>query len=111
MYRKKSEGWFKHYDFVLFDLICIQLAFTVSYMIRHDGTIPYGNPLYRNMALFLGLVDIIFIILFEGYKDILKRGYASLKIVHSKRYGNKKNSDTSVILLMIDRNKRSCKLD
>ena len=75
MYRKKSEGWFKHYDFVLFDLICIQLAFTVSYMIRHDGTIPYGNPLYRNMALFLGLVDIIFIILFEGYKDILKRGY------------------------------------
>ena len=27
MYRKDSEGWLKHADFIVLDLLCLQLAF------------------------------------------------------------------------------------
>ena len=32
MYRKNSSGWVKHVDFILLDLLCIQLAFYFSYV-------------------------------------------------------------------------------
>ena len=31
MYRKESEGWFKHTDFILIDMICLQIAFYLAY--------------------------------------------------------------------------------
>lgn len=27
MYRKKAKGWTKHLDFILLDILCMQLAF------------------------------------------------------------------------------------
>lgn len=27
MYRKDSEGWLKHTDFIILDMICLQLAY------------------------------------------------------------------------------------
>lgn len=31
MYRKDSQEWFKHIDFILLDLICLQAAFLLAY--------------------------------------------------------------------------------
>lgn len=27
MYRKDSEGWLKHFDFLVLDMLCLQVAF------------------------------------------------------------------------------------
>lgn len=50
MYQRESKGWFKHYDFILLDLICLQMAFFLAYVIVDwAGTIltsalsEYGN--------------------------------------------------------------------
>lgn len=51
MYRKGSQGWIKHYDFVLFDLFALQFAYLIAYFIRNGAGNPYGIPLYRNMAV------------------------------------------------------------
>lgn len=75
MYRKNSSGWIKHVDFILLDLLCIQLAFYLSYALRLDDWNPYVIPLYRNMAVFVELADMLIIFMFEFYKDVLKRGY------------------------------------
>lgn len=75
MYRKNSSGWIKHVDFILLDLLCIQLAFYLSYALRLDDWNPYVIPLYRNMAIFIELADMLIIFMFEFYKDVLKRGY------------------------------------
>ena len=32
MYRKKGRGWTKHIDFMLLDVLCMQIAFIVSHM-------------------------------------------------------------------------------
>ena len=54
MYRKDSEGWLKHADFIVLDMICLQLAFILAYAFRGYGFNVYGDILYRNMAIFLG---------------------------------------------------------
>ena len=72
MYRKNSSGWVKHVDFILLDLLCIQLAFYFSYVCRMGEWNPYSVPVYRNMAIFIELADIAVIFLFESYKNVLK---------------------------------------
>lgn len=75
MYKKNSNSWLKHSDFIFFDLLCIQIAFLLSYFLRHGNLNLYTNPIYKNMNIFILLVDITIIFLFEEYKNVLKRGY------------------------------------
>lgn len=75
MYRKGSQGWIKHYDFVLFDLFALQFAYLIAYFIRNGAGNPYGIPLYRNMAVAIELADIAVLFFFETLKNVLKRGY------------------------------------
>ena len=75
MYKRSSNGWLKHIDFIILDLLCIQIAFFFSYGLRQENWNPYTVPLYRNMAIFVELADIIIIFSFETYKNVLKRGY------------------------------------
>ncbi len=35
MYKKKYSGWLKHADFLILDIIVLQLSFYVAYCIRH----------------------------------------------------------------------------
>ena len=74
MYEEGLKGWLKHFDFVAFDLICLQLAFILSYVIYNGGN-PYGSPLYCKMAIVLMFIDFAVIFFQETYKNVLKRGY------------------------------------
>ena len=51
MYKKSSTGWLKHLDFMVLDIICLQLAFVMGYFLRHHSFKPYGSPIYRNEAI------------------------------------------------------------
>ena len=53
MYKKENNSWLKHIDFVILDILCLQLAFILAYEIRVAKGIPYLNPLYENMAFVL----------------------------------------------------------
>ena len=46
MYRKDNDGWLKHADFIIWDMICLQVAFLLAYMISGNGFNPYINMLY-----------------------------------------------------------------
>ena len=75
MYRKDSEGWLKHTDFIVLDMICLQLAYVLAYAISGYGFNPYAIIIYRNMAVFLELADLIVIFAYGTMKSVLKRGY------------------------------------
>ena len=75
MYRKDSEGWLKHADFIVLDMICLQLAYVLAYAISGYGFNPYETIIYRNMAVFLELADLIVIFAYGTMKSVLKRGY------------------------------------
>ena len=75
MYRKDSERWLKHIDFMVLDMICLQLAYVLAYAISGYGFNPYAIIIYRNMAVFLELADLIVIFAYGTMKSVLKRGY------------------------------------
>ena len=33
MYKRESGGWLKHCDFLLLDMICLQIAFLLSFVV------------------------------------------------------------------------------
>lgn len=73
MYKKKTQGWMKHLDFIMIDLVCLHVSFVLAYYIRHGTLNLYFFPLYRNMAAVLLLIDVIIILFFEPLKNVLKR--------------------------------------
>lgn len=75
MYKKSAQGWIKHLDFIILDLICLHIAFIIAYMMRHGMNNPYAVPIYRNVAFVITAIDILVIVFFESLKNVLKRGY------------------------------------
>lgn len=75
MYKKKSDGWLKHYDFILLDMICLQIALWLAYVLRHGNINPYSDILYLNMGIYIELADISVIFFCGAFKNVLKRGY------------------------------------
>mgnify|MGYP003294481776 CR=1 FL=1 len=75
MYRRDSKGWLKHFDFMVLDLLVLQIAFVLSYVLHHDWKNPFDEPLYTNMSIFLMLCDLLIIFFTEPFRNILKRGY------------------------------------
>ncbi len=75
MYRKKPQGWLKHFDFILFDVLSLHLAFFFAYMIRHGLVSPYIDETYAELSMVLTLIDVAVIIYNSSLKNVLKRGY------------------------------------
>lgn len=75
MYRKDYTGWIKHADFILLDLICLQAAFVLGYALSGYGWNPYQNLLYRNMAVFIEIFDLVVLLAMGTLKNVLKRGF------------------------------------
>ena len=75
MYRRDAKSWLKHLDFMVIDLIVLQVSFVLAYILRHGWVNPFNLPLYANMSLFLFLSDLVIIFFTEPFRNILKRGY------------------------------------
>lgn len=77
MYRRKAKGLFSHIDFILLDLICLEVSFVSAYIFRL-GRLSYSSKferLYVQVAIFLIMADIISIIFLDSYKNIIERGH------------------------------------
>lgn len=75
MYRKSAEGWMKHLDFLILDLICLEFSYLLSYLLRHGFERPYYNPIYRNMVIIFIMIEFLTAFIREPFKNVLKRGY------------------------------------
>lgn len=84
MYRKKGRGWTKHIDFMLLDVLCMQIAFIVSYIWRFGLGNPYIDKDYRILAVAFLLIDFFVEIVSDAFKNVLKRGYLDEFIVTCK---------------------------
>ena len=75
MYRKKTSSWLKHWDFILLDLILLELSYLLAHWLYH-GTAYYREaPLYRNVFFAIAAIDLVVGLMMESYKGILRRGY------------------------------------
>lgn len=79
----KYSTWIKHIDFIIADLICINVSFYLAYVCRffwHPGA-PispmhmYGNPAYRILIIFAIVMHFCITFFTNYYSEILYRGY------------------------------------
>ena len=75
MYRRDTKEWLKHIDFMVLDLLVLQVSLVLSYVIHHGWRNPYEVAVYSNMATFLMMWDLVVIFFTEPFRNILKRGY------------------------------------
>ena len=75
MYQKGAKGWLKHFDFMLLDLIVLQLSFLVAFQIRHGMVNPYADRDYLALAIITELADIVAMIFLNTYEGVLRRGH------------------------------------
>ncbi|MCD8300037.1 MAG: sugar transferase [Clostridiales bacterium] len=75
MNEKRNHGWLKHLDFLIVDLVCIEVAYFFSYLFRNPNMhLVRGVSLYTQFNLVLIIIDIVYVILRPPYKNIIKRG-------------------------------------
>ena len=75
MYSKSDSAWLKHWDFILLDLVMLQVAYVISYIVRSGWGNPYRTQLYLNIAIVVCLIDICTAFFTEPYHGIMRRGY------------------------------------
>ncbi len=74
MYRKDSLRWIKHIDFIILDMLCLQVSFVLAYALAGYGFDPYNRLIYRNMAVFMEVVDLTLLVSTPTLKNVLKLG-------------------------------------
>ncbi len=88
MYKRTAQGWVKHMDFILLDLLVLQGSFILGYMIRHGwGRWPYVKPDYVSLAIVLAVVDILVAVLFNTLHGVVRRGYLQEAVATLKQAG------------------------
>lgn len=74
MYQRTKSNWVKHMDFVIWDLVSLQMSFFVAYVVRHRNVNLYANSVYGNLAIVLILIDVCMMFFLNTCKNVLKRG-------------------------------------
>lgn len=74
MYNRKVQGWFKHLDFILLDCVCLYLSLLLAYVIRMGSWGLFIDEDYSSVSLVILLADIAVAMLFDTFKNVLKRG-------------------------------------
>ncbi len=78
MYKRNAQGWSKHMDFVIIDILSLQIAFILAAALRHRWW-AYAHPLYRTMGLLTVFIDLTVLIANDSLRNVVKRGpYAEL---------------------------------
>ena len=74
MYQKAKNSWIKHIDFVILDILCLQVSFFLAYLVRHRNLNLYSNSVYGNLSIVLILIDVCMMSFLNTCKNVLKRG-------------------------------------
>ena len=75
LYNGTSNKWTKHFDFIIADVICINVAFFLATLIYSGSGHMYNTSLYRNATISLTLIHFCVAFFRNGYSGILRRGY------------------------------------
>ena len=65
----------KHLDFIILDLICIEVSYWLAYYIRLARVGAVVSADYTMMNFMVLLIHLSIVFIFEGYSGIIKRGY------------------------------------
>ena len=77
MNRKHTKGWMKHGDFIIIDIILLQVCFVLSYLLIHGIRNPYATESFQELALLMSAGQLLVILFSSHYRSILGRNSVS----------------------------------
>ena len=76
MYKRAQQGWLKHLDFIILDMVCMGLSNGLAHLARHGSIAPITqNRLYLNLWIILLVFDLLIMLLAGTMHNVVKRGY------------------------------------
>ena len=77
MYKKNFDGWRKHLDFILIDIICMLLGLWGAFITRHGFNPAYAENRVYYATLSLVLIAINFAVAYfaNTFSKVMRRGY------------------------------------
>lgn len=75
MYQKDNHSIIKHLDFIVLDLLLLEMSFFLVSGIRSGFGLLLKTSSFTMMAAILIVVQLSVVLLTQSYKDILRRGY------------------------------------
>lgn len=76
MFKEIAKGWTKHIDFMILDVLCLEISFLIAYAVRNGADTIFSMPrIYENMLLLLIVIDICVVFFRNSYANIIRRGY------------------------------------
>lgn len=74
MYKRNKQGWRKHIDFIILDILVLEFSFVLAYLIRHGELTLFSREAYRLLALTYLVMDFLVAAVFNTMHNVLKRG-------------------------------------
>ena len=84
MYKRNAQGWSKHLDFMVLDIIILQLSYVFAYFVRMQKWDVYIDHEYRNLGILLFIADVLIIVLNNSLHDVIKRNVLREVFEHVK---------------------------
>lgn len=73
MNRKHLKGWLKHGDFIVLDILCLQLCFILGFWLIRGFRNPYKIESYQFQAVVLIVSQLVVVLFANNYGGILRR--------------------------------------
>ena len=73
MHKKELRGWLKHIDFIVLDVVMLQICFVLSYWMWIGIENPYSTYIYRYQAVLLTMCQLLVVLFNDSYKNIIRR--------------------------------------
>ena len=75
MLKRQDQEWMKHWDFMLIDILCLQIALIIMSYIRTGVWLPYLNHTLSFQAAVLTLCQLAAMPFFGSYHNIVTRSF------------------------------------
>ena len=73
MKNKGKSDTFKHIDFLIIDLLVLEGAYFIAYLIRLSANLTYISMFYTQIFLMIAVGDLLYVGFKASYKNILRR--------------------------------------
>ena len=73
MNKKQFRGWLKHADFIILDILVLQLCFVFAYWIVRGYGNPYAENAYQFQAIVLFASQTTVVLFSDNYSGVLRR--------------------------------------
>ena len=73
MYKRKTGGWSQHMDFMGLDILCLELAWLGTTLIRNPEQSLTSNTMFWVLAVGMAFIDLLVMVLMDAYHSVIRR--------------------------------------